>query len=181
MNICFQKRNLPKEKLWGMIPTGTKRRLRSDLICLKYINCEHRCPECKKKFTHRVEWGANIFDWEWQQPCHYYFVNAGVQCSKCLEYPSWDKGTSEKVKEMNNLDILKHAVRDMVVEMQGCKITELIPVFMKKHHQLVGIYDLIEVINSMIDDGDLVSIDYVLPSMNYRIKSFILPAGTKIE
>jgi hypothetical protein len=40
--------------------------------------------------------------------------------------------------------------------------------------------DLPAIIDQMVKDGELVEIEYVLPDMNYRIKSFYLPKGTEI-
>lgn len=86
---------MAKDKPYGMQPTGTKRRTRARLIALKEVNCEHRCPLCLKKYTHQVEWGTHIFEWDWQKPCGYYFVWGKIPCLKCLEYPTWQRGKAK--------------------------------------------------------------------------------------
>lgn len=40
--------------------------------------------------------------------------------------------------------------------------------------------DIPELLEELVQENRLVEIEYVLPSMEYRIKSFYLPAGTEI-
>jgi hypothetical protein len=75
---------------------------------------------------------------------------------------------------------MKAAIAAAVLECQGCKAIELLlklPDWTRK-----GIYessfDFVELIEEMVDEGTLV--EYVLPNMTYRIKSFLLPAGTEL-
>jgi hypothetical protein len=39
---------------------------------------------------------------------------------------------------------------------------------------------IIEVMNAMIESGDIIEIDYAVPTMDWRIKSFLLPKDSKI-
>ena len=41
--------------------------------------------------------------------------------------------------------------------------------------------DLVALIQELIDEGSLIEIEYVLPGMPYRAKSFLLPAGTYVS
>lgn len=41
--------------------------------------------------------------------------------------------------------------------------------------------DILALILEMVDEGELVEVDYVLPNLNYRIKSFLLPKGTEVR
>ena len=38
-----------------------------------------------------------------------------------------------------------------------------------------------EEIQSLVEKGELIEIEYVVPRMNYRIKSLLFPKGTEIE
>lgn len=78
---------------------------------------------------------------------------------------------------------MKADIAATVLECQGCKATELVvklPEWTRK-----GMYDspfdFVELIEEMVDEGTLVEVEYVLPNMQYRIKSFLLPAGTSIR
>lgn len=42
-------------------------------------------------------------------------------------------------------------------------------------------FNVIDLIDEMVKAGDLVEVEYILPTMNYRVKSFLLPKGTKIN
>jgi len=63
-----------------------------------------------------------------------------------------------------------------VLDLQGCKAVILMG-------ELVPLGPDIpwpEVLIEAIQQKKVVEIEYILPNMTYRIKSFILPAGTKI-
>ncbi len=40
---------------------------------------------------------------------------------------------------------------------------------------------VIDLINRMVKEGDLVEIEFVLPTMDYRVKSYYFPRGTKLN
>jgi len=40
-------------------------------------------------------------------------------------------------------------------------------------------FDIPELLNEMVKEGQIMEIEYVLPEMNWRVKSFYLPAGTE--
>ena len=63
-----------------------------------------------------------------------------------------------------------------VTKTQGCKLTELIT-----RDCVVKLTNRpTELINELIDEGKLVEIEYVLPELEFRVKSYLLPSGTKV-
>jgi hypothetical protein len=80
-------------------------------------------------------------------------------------------------------DDVKNRIVEIVTEKQGCKATELCAI-----HELVladngdgNGFPIPDLVEELVQEEKLVEIEYVLPSMNYRIKSFLLPAGTQIK
>jgi predicted DNA-binding transcriptional regulator YafY len=72
---------------------------------------------------------------------------------------------------------VKEAIVKVVEEHQGLKATELV----------VKIFDyvtpsesskVLDAIQELVENGELVEIEYTLPKMAYRTKSFLLPKGT---
>ena len=78
----------------------------------------------------------------------------------------------------------KALVKQVVKEKQGCKAVELVTFVameMAKSPSTSDIdVDLPELIETMTKEGELVEVEYVLPNMDYRVKSFLLPKGTEI-
>lgn len=100
--------------------------------------------------------------------------------------------------------LIKRLVIDLVADLQGCKLTELIvevlsAILEKKIQDIISISDhdklliieiynepqysrsniILELIEHMIDTGDLICINYELNKLPDRIKSFVLPPDTK--
>lgn len=67
------------------------------------------------------------------------------------------------------------SILDTVTNHNGCKLTEL-PVLM--YEQGDGPFDLSDMVDSLIESGDLVAVNYVLPDLPYREKTFLLPKGS---
>lgn len=42
-------------------------------------------------------------------------------------------------------------------------------------------FDFPQVLDELVAEGRVVEVEYVLPTMSYRAKSFFLPAGTKVR
>jgi len=63
---------------------------------------------------------------------------------------------------------------EVVRALQGCKATE-VAVHLKNPPQ-----DLAEVIDTLISSGELIEVTYILPNLEYRAKSFLLPKGTEL-
>ncbi len=80
---------------------------------------------------------------------------------------------------MTCLKRAKKEIVSVVESIQGCKVTELIchnrilPLIVSKH-------DVIKMIEELCIERELVEIEYILPNMTYRIKSFLLPKGTTV-
>lgn len=77
-------------------------------------------------------------------------------------------------------DKAKQLVCDLVTEKQGCKILDLIPQF----YEAVGSTDFTvnSLVDELVEESRLIEIEYVLPGMlDYKIKSFLLPAGTDVK
>lgn len=70
----------------------------------------------------------------------------------------------------------KQLIVDTVTSTQGCKATELAA----KKDIALNCEDLPELIAELIQEDQLVEVEYVLPNLNYRVKSFLLPAHTKV-
>jgi len=83
---------------------------------------------------------------------------------------------------------LRELIKQVVTDHQGCKATE-VPVLIA--HVLDNIDNTTqltrsqlqwtavpELVQDLVDKGELVEVEYVLPNMDYRIKSFLLPKGT---
>jgi len=74
------------------------------------------------------------------------------------------------------LEELKDLICRVVTEKQGIKATALAAVkdFLPYHKE----FDIPAVTDQLIEEKRLLEIEYILPRMSYRIKSFLLPAGT---
>ena len=73
---------------------------------------------------------------------------------------------------------------DIVNVKNGCKSTELVVEFVKRMTERNNFKDAVEfneTLEKLILEKALIEVKYVLPTMAYREKSFILPAETKIE
>jgi len=72
---------------------------------------------------------------------------------------------------------IKQRIISIVESYQGLKSIEIIahiPI-----NETVGI-DMIKVLDELVMDGCLIEIEYELPTLPNRIKSFYLPKGSKI-
>lgn len=79
------------------------------------------------------------------------------------------------------IDELKTKIAERVFELQGCKATEIFHCTELVFECLVLTRDLPAILEEMVSEGKLVEVEYLLPNMNYRIKSFLLPAGTVLN
>jgi hypothetical protein len=81
-------------------------------------------------------------------------------------------------------DEAKRLICSEVSAMQGCKITELLarPVFYSLHLEGGSTPEYIpDLIEELIKENRLVEINYTLPNMPYRLKTFLLPAGSRVQ
>lgn len=73
------------------------------------------------------------------------------------------------------MDDLKDFLVEWVIEHQGVKGGELVVAGTVRFGEKFKL----EVLEELVQEGRLVEIEYVLPSMDYRVKSFYLPGGAK--
>lgn len=73
----------------------------------------------------------------------------------------------------------KRLVVETVEGLQGCKATELaacrelVPLFLE--------IPLVILLEELVREGQLVEIEYVLPALPDRVKSFLLPKGSHVH
>lgn len=84
------------------------------------------------------------------------------------------------------------AIKDLIVEViqtcQGMKATEL-PVKLYEHHEALFMeicsalqaWSLHKLAADLVKEGRIIEIEYILPDMTNRIKSFYLPKGTQVK
>jgi len=77
------------------------------------------------------------------------------------------------VRDAMTKDETKDAICQHVAEAQGCKATELAVALWQAE-------DLSSLIAELVSEGRLTEVEYVLPNLNYRAKSFLLPGNTSI-
>ena len=65
-------------------------------------------------------------------------------------------------------------------EKQGWKITEAVADKILVELAIKEKEDLMKVIEELVKYEKLIEIEYILPNLEYRIKSFLLPKETKI-
>jgi len=60
------------------------------------------------------------------------------------------------------------------------KGTELIPAIIQENKDDLNLddYDMIHLLDELVNSGKLIEIEYVLPKMDYRAKSMYFPIGT---
>jgi hypothetical protein len=80
-------------------------------------------------------------------------------------------------------DEVKNKIVEIVTLKQGCKAIELGAALVEILTQDGDCDDfpIPDLIEELVQEEKLVEVEYVLPAMNYRIKSFLLPAGTEIK
>jgi hypothetical protein len=76
----------------------------------------------------------------------------------------------------------KQKLCQIVEEKQGLKATELAFEFVRRIHAEGCISNnVLQLIEELVKEGRLVEIEYVLSTLKYRIKSFILPGDTEVQ
>lgn len=83
------------------------------------------------------------------------------------------------IPEHSKANIQDH-IRRIVVAAQGIKGVELSARLATEYMEVSGT-DMLQLIFEMIQNGELVEVEYELPTMSYRTKSFILPKGTSVN
>ena len=73
-------------------------------------------------------------------------------------------------------DELKVEILEIINSKQGCKQTDLIPALSRKIIlKINNVNRIFQAINELVEEKKIVRIEYVLSSMPYREKSFLLP------
>ena len=74
----------------------------------------------------------------------------------------------------------KQLVCGLVTEKQGCKILDLILPYYS--HPGAEEHTIDSLVDELVEEDRLIEIEYVLPGMlNYKVKSFLLPAGAEVK
>lgn len=68
-----------------------------------------------------------------------------------------------------------------VIDVQGCKATELAKAVSKQLAGNLTENEITEELNKLVAAHELIEIEYTLPEMPYRLKSFYLPIGTIVR
>lgn len=78
---------------------------------------------------------------------------------------------------------LKNKIVEVITEVQGCKATELVTKSQFGLDMIQGleVHDLPTLLAELLHERRLVEVEYVLPQLNFRAKSFLLPAGVEVK
>lgn len=84
----------------------------------------------------------------------------------------------EKVSEEEAIQL----IADVVMNHQGCKALTL-AAQIAGYNEMLGFSsdEIANLIDKAIKEGMILEIEYVLPNMPYRAKSFLLPKGTEVK
>lgn len=76
---------------------------------------------------------------------------------------------------------LRTAILSAIAGFQGVKSTELVAKVVLEIGGNSVDAQLAEMLDKLIEDGEIIEIEYILPEMPYRVKSFLLPKGCKLR
>jgi len=76
---------------------------------------------------------------------------------------------------------LKQKIVDIITEVQGCKATELSTNLSIDVLNALEVHDLPTILAELLHERRLVEVEYVLPQLSFRAKSFLLPAGVEVK
>lgn len=86
-------------------------------------------------------------------------------------------GSDEDLAEASTLRAIERTIVAVVIAKQGCKSTELATELAPE----ITAGPLTKAVERLRDSGALIEIEYVLPSMPWRVKSFLLPGDTNLK
>lgn len=81
-------------------------------------------------------------------------------------------------------DRIKDTIVEIVNHGTGCKAPELISLITAHDPSIVSLREYREVpalIAELVKENRIVEVEYILPTMDYRVKSMLFPAGTKLH
>lgn len=94
----------------------------------------------------------------------------------------------EKIDEGSRIaepSFIKEVLVRIVNDKQGTKATLLVVELMQELHlQNLSIDEDVDVpnlIQELVSEGELLEIEYILPNIPYRVKSFLLPKGSSFS
>lgn len=77
---------------------------------------------------------------------------------------------------------IRTAILAHVQDVQGCKATELAAfVSLSLTGGISNPQQFTDELDALIVEGSIVEIEYTLPEMEYRVKSFLLPKGAVVK
>jgi len=76
---------------------------------------------------------------------------------------------------------LQQVIIDTVTRLQGCKMTQLVCEIPQHILTKYESEDVMATIDQLVAIGEIIEIEYILPQMDYRVKSFLLPKDTKVN
>lgn len=76
---------------------------------------------------------------------------------------------------------LENAIITLVNDRNALKVTELVALLPKRIHKDNTSDQLFSAVDHLVDTKQLVRIDYVVPYLDYRVQSILLPGGTKMD
>ena len=79
------------------------------------------------------------------------------------------------------MSALQAEILDIVYDHNGIKSIELIPLLNKEMVTNSEAEDFENAIDYLIDAGKVVEVEFIYPASNYRIHSFLLPAGSRVR
>lgn len=125
----------------------------------EFDGCECYCDKCPLPMEPCETCGSDTCD------------GSCCTCKYCMKRKGLDMNIS--------IDQAKKMIVDFIVGCNGCKITELAcqPFFavdLKDFNQ-------IDLVDKLVKDGELISVNYVLPNLDFREKQFLLPGGTTVS
>lgn len=96
------------------------------------------------------------------------------------EFQKYIQGIKKTMNEEEN-HFMRKRIKEKVTEMNGCKLIELVADIDIVEYAYNNNVNLVDEIFDMVKNGELVEVEYILPHLSYKIKSFILPSGTDVS
>lgn len=71
----------------------------------------------------------------------------------------------------------KNILLRRILDFQGCKAIELAAAVA----QDIGEHSCTELLSELVATGEIVEVEFILPSQDFKKKSFLLPQGTEVR
>lgn len=106
----------------------------------------------------------------------YQYLDTGSNTSSKFPSKYFSDSFTLVGKQLQTKEDWKNYIVELVTRKQGCKMIEII--CDRKIHALECNPE--KLVEELVDEGKIIEVEYVLPEMTYRVKSFLLPVGTTI-